>query len=94
MKGRLRFRKGFDYLCGDNVELELLPVVVSLLECLNLFSESVDRYGAKQKKRRMYICLRPCPHALSQSFEAHLQGWDLIGLAKVGLKTRGNVFPW
>ena len=30
LRGRL------NYLCGDDIELEFLPVVVGLLECLNL----------------------------------------------------------
>lgn len=49
-KARRGLRKGFGYLCGDDVELELLPVIVGLLQCLDLFSESDDRYGAEQKK--------------------------------------------
>lgn len=64
MKSHLGLRKGFDYLCGDNVELKLLPVVVSLLECLNLFTGSVDRFRAEQKKGE---CTSVSVHVLMRS---------------------------
>lgn len=63
-KRRGGLRRGFGYLCGDDVELELLPVVVSLLKCLDLFSESDDRYGAEQKKGE---CTSVSVHALIRS---------------------------
>ena len=40
------------YLCGDDVELELLPIVVGLFEGLNLTSQrQIISYRVEQKKK-------------------------------------------
>ncbi len=68
---RGEFRKS--YLCGDNVELKLLPVIVGLFECLNLMSQrQITDYRVVQVKVVAYIGLCPRPHAFSQPFETHL----------------------
>ena len=39
------------YLCGDDVELEFLPVVVGLFECLNLESQRQIKNCREQQKK-------------------------------------------
>ena len=99
-----RFREGFEssYLCGDDVKLEFLPVVVGLFESLNLSlrirsSEEVDeglRIDDRNEENGVaYISLCPSPHPFPQSLETHLQRWHLIRFAEVGLEAHCDVLP-
>lgn len=81
------------YLCGDDVELEFLPIIVGLFKCLNLIRIRPSNVGCNKRNATTHVSFRPRSHAFSQSLEAHLQGGHLVRFAQIGLESDGNVFP-
>lgn len=81
------------YLCGDDVELEFLPVIVGLFECLNLIRIRPSTEGSNKRNGLTYIGLCPSSHPLPQPLESHLERRDLVRFAQVGLKSDGDVLP-